>query len=201
MDIQPDTLLQWFSQHSLELASTGLNALSFLSQQKQKRLEIMQQEVIKKLPLLVRQTIQKDFNKLEFIEEAIQTVLNTVHQARVKNLSQVLVTGLIQENFDRDRNSKILQTVAQLSGSDILLLNSIASQRTFKIETTEEDNFHHLESLTLIKKDLDCVSNISANQDGKKYTDNINKNLEELKNPNYRITNLGLIVLKYLNAA
>ncbi len=135
----------------------------------------MQQEVIKKLPLLGRQAILEDSNRLEFIEEAVQTVLNTAHQARVENLSQVLVTGLIQESFDRDRNSRILQTVAQLSGSDILLLNSIASQRTFKIETTQEDNFHHLEFLTLIKKDLDCVSSISANQDGKKYTDNINK--------------------------
>jgi hypothetical protein len=170
---------EWCRQHGLEAINTCFNGYTLLSQQisqqKQKRLEIMQQEVIKKLPLLGRQAILEDSNRLEFIEEAVQTVLNTAHQARVENLSQVLVTGLIQESFDRDRNSRILQTVAQLSGSDILLLNSIASQRTFKIETTQEDNFHHLEFLTLIKKDLDCVSSISANQDGKKYTDNINK--------------------------
>jgi CRISPR/Cas system type I-B associated protein Csh2 (Cas7 group RAMP superfamily) len=175
-----------------------------LSQDKNKRLTEYMQGVEARLNKLEMENIlTSNYLKRELFEEAIHIIIKTPHSSRVGQIIKVSVFALsLQDSlFNRDESSQILQVVAQLDEGNINLLQSIYENEECFTTDIEEDNLSlsHLEYLTLISKNYKQISKLSANQAGTQYTDALNSILDKLKRPDYKITSLGIEVLKYLD--
>ena len=151
----------------------------------------------------VESILNSNYLKRELFEEALHLIIKTAHSSRVDQIIKASVFALsLQDSlFNRDESSQILQVVAQLDEGNISLLLSIYENEEYCTDDLQEDNLSlsHLEYLILISKNYKQVSKLSASQAGKQYTDALNSILDKLKRPDYKITSLGIEVLKYLD--